>query len=162
MLVIVIQSEVFGAKNPDARVFRSYRPQSTTTYDPKPQLCLVPFPLGKGPGVRSIAPATSRLLRQKLSHNLRELGRLLQLRKMTTAIDHLEARAVYGLPIQVAAFERHKKYLRAELAHRINLKFAPDIRFRVDDRFDEAERIEKLLRKPAVQRDIAPDSDEDR
>ena len=45
----------------------------------------------------------------------------------------------------VAAFERHKKFLRAEIAHRINLKFAPDIRFRVDDRFTEAERIDKLL-----------------
>ena len=50
----------------------------------------------------------------------------------------------------VAAFERHKKFLRAEIAHRINLKFAPDIRFRVDERFDEAERIDKLLRSPAV------------
>ena len=54
----------------------------------------------------------------------------------------------------VAAFERHKKYLRAEIAHRINLKFAPDIRFRVDDRFAEAERIDKLLRSPEVQRDL--------
>jgi len=54
----------------------------------------------------------------------------------------------------VAAFERHKKHLRAEIAHRINLKFAPDIRFRVDDRFAEAERIDKLLRSPEVQRDL--------
>jgi len=54
----------------------------------------------------------------------------------------------------VAAFERHKKYLRAEIAHRINLKFAPDIRFRIDDRFAEAERIDKLLRSPDVKRDL--------
>lgn len=54
----------------------------------------------------------------------------------------------------VAAFERHKKFLRAEIAHRINLKFAPDIRFRVDDRFAEAERIDKLLHSPEVQRDL--------
>jgi ribosome-binding factor A len=54
----------------------------------------------------------------------------------------------------VAAFERHKKYLRAEIAHRINLKFAPDIRFRVDDRFAEAERIDRLLRSPDVKRDL--------
>ena len=45
----------------------------------------------------------------------------------------------------VAAFERNKKFLRAEIAHRINLKFAPDIRFRIDERFEEAERIDKLL-----------------
>jgi ribosome-binding factor A len=54
----------------------------------------------------------------------------------------------------VAAFERHKKFLRAEIAHRINLKFAPDIRFRIDERFEEAERIDKLLRSPEVKRDL--------
>ena len=61
--------------------------------------------------------------------------------------------------IVIAALERNKKFLRGEIAHRVNLKFAPDIRFRVDERFDEAERIEKLLRTPAVQRDLEPDSD---
>jgi ribosome-binding factor A len=60
----------------------------------------------------------------------------------------------------VAAFERHKKYLRAEIAHRVNLKFAPDIRFRVDERFDEAERIERLLRSPQVKRDLDRGDDE--
>jgi ribosome-binding factor A len=59
----------------------------------------------------------------------------------------------------VAAFERHKKHLRAEIAHRINLKFAPDIRFRVDDRFAEAERIDKLLRSPDVKRDLNNNED---
>ena len=59
----------------------------------------------------------------------------------------------------VAAFERHKKFLRAEIAHRINLKFAPDIRFRVDDRFTEAERIDKLLHSPEVRRDLKHDED---
>jgi ribosome-binding factor A len=54
----------------------------------------------------------------------------------------------------IAALERNKKFLRGETARRVNLKFAPDIRFRVDERFDEAERIEKLLRTPAVQRDL--------
>ena len=60
--------------------------------------------------------------------------------------------------IVIAALERHKKFLRGEVARRVNLKFAPDLRFRVDDRFDEAERIEKLLRTPAVQKDLASDS----
>jgi ribosome-binding factor A len=54
----------------------------------------------------------------------------------------------------LAAFERHKKFLRTEIAHRVNLKFAPDIRFRVDERFEEAARIEKLLHTPQVQRDL--------
>jgi ribosome-binding factor A len=55
----------------------------------------------------------------------------------------------------LAAFERSKRFLRGEIAHHVNLKFAPDIRFRIDQRFDEAERIEKLLRTPQVQRDLS-------
>src|ERR1700682_1082662 len=77
----------------------------------------------------------------------------------------LKLATVYVMPIGgrdtenvIAALERNKKFLRGEVARRVNLKFAPDIRFRVDDRFDEAERIEKLLRTPAVQRDLAPAS----
>ena len=58
------------------------------------------------------------------------------------------------------ALENNKRYLRGEIAHRVNLKFAPEIRFRADERFDEAERIEKLLRNPAVQRDLKRESDE--
>src|SRR3977135_853322 len=38
----------------------------------------------------------------------------------------------------VGALERNKKYLRAEIARRVNLKFAPEIKFRLDERFDEA------------------------
>ena len=56
----------------------------------------------------------------------------------------------------IAALERHKKYLRGEISRRINLKFAPDIRFMIDERFDEAARIERLLRSPDVARDLDP------
>lgn len=52
------------------------------------------------------------------------------------------------------ALEHNKKYLRSEIAHKVNLKFAPDIRFRLDERFDEAERIDRLLRSPPVRRDL--------
>jgi len=60
----------------------------------------------------------------------------------------------------LAALDRNKRYLRGEIARRVNLKFAPEIRFRIDERFDEAERIEKLLRTPDVQRDLAAKKDE--
>jgi ribosome-binding factor A len=59
----------------------------------------------------------------------------------------------------LAALERNKRYLRGVIARSVNLKFAPDIRFRIDDRFDEAERIDKLLRSPAVRRDLDEGSD---
>ena len=61
----------------------------------------------------------------------------------------------------IEALDRNKRYLRGEIARRVNLKFAPDIRFRIDERFDEAERIEKLLRTPEVQRDLRPRKDND-
>jgi len=54
----------------------------------------------------------------------------------------------------LGALERNKRYVRGEIARRVNLKFAPEIRFRIDERFTEAERIEKLLRTPAVRRDL--------
>jgi ribosome-binding factor A len=61
----------------------------------------------------------------------------------------------------IAAFERNKKFLRAEIAHRVNLKFAPDIRFHIDERFAEAERIDKLLRSPEVARDLTKETDDE-
>ena len=80
----------------------------------------------------------------------------------------LKLATVYIMPLGgrdiealIAALDRNKKFLRGEVAHRVNLKFAPDLRFRVDERFDEAERIEKLLRTPAVQKDLKTDSDQD-
>ncbi len=59
------------------------------------------------------------------------------------------------------ALDRNKRYVRGEIARRVNLKFAPEIRFRIDERFDEAERIEKLLRTPAVRRDLAHENDDE-
>ncbi len=58
----------------------------------------------------------------------------------------------------LAALERHRKVLRQEVARRVNLKFAPELRFRRDDSFDEAARIDALLRSERVQRDIGRDS----
>ena len=60
----------------------------------------------------------------------------------------------------LAALENNKRYMRGEIARRVNLKFAPEVRFRLDERFDEAERIEKLLRTPKVQRDLGGEEDE--
>jgi ribosome-binding factor A len=53
----------------------------------------------------------------------------------------------------LAALELHKKYIRGEIAHEVNLKFAPDIRFMADETFDEADRIDQLLRSAQVARD---------
>lgn len=54
----------------------------------------------------------------------------------------------------IAALERNKKALRQEVARRVNLKFAPDLRFLRDATFDEADRIDALLRTDKVRRDL--------
>lgn len=56
------------------------------------------------------------------------------------------------------ALDRHRKVLRQEVARRINLKFAPDLRFRRDETFDEASRIDALLRSERVRRDVETDA----
>ncbi|WP_288587879.1 30S ribosome-binding factor RbfA [uncultured Methylobacterium sp.] len=62
----------------------------------------------------------------------------------------------------IEALERNKKVLRQEVARRVVLKFAPDLRFRRDETFDEAARIDALLRSDKVQRDLEsePDSED--
>ena len=54
----------------------------------------------------------------------------------------------------VAALNRHKKFIRGRVAPQINMKYAPNIRFYVDDTFEEAGRIDALLRSDKVQRDL--------
>ncbi|HLM38666.1 MAG TPA: 30S ribosome-binding factor RbfA [Microvirga sp.] len=53
------------------------------------------------------------------------------------------------------ALDKNKKVLRQEVARRVNLKFAPDLRFLRDESFDEAARIDALLRSERVARDTA-------
>lgn len=52
------------------------------------------------------------------------------------------------------ALRRHKKFIRSEVAHALNLKFAPDLEFCVDETFDEASRINALLSTDKVQEDL--------
>jgi ribosome-binding factor A len=60
----------------------------------------------------------------------------------------------------IKALDRNKKVLRQEVARRVNLKFAPDLRFLRDESFDEAARIDALLRSEKVARDTGRAADE--
>lgn len=60
----------------------------------------------------------------------------------------------------VAALNRHRKFVRGRVAPQINMKFAPEIRFFVDDTFEEASRIDSLLRSDKVQRDLGDEDGE--
>ena len=68
----------------------------------------------------------------------------------------------------VAALNNNAKMLRLEVSRRLReLKFSPDFRFRLDDRYDEAARIEKIFHDDRVRRDLesrdleAKDQDEE-
>ena len=54
----------------------------------------------------------------------------------------------------VAHLEKHKRFLRGELAHRVSLKFMPELRFKVDTSFEVSSRIDELLASPQVARDL--------
>ncbi|MEQ8599772.1 MAG: 30S ribosome-binding factor RbfA [Devosia sp.] len=60
----------------------------------------------------------------------------------------------------VAALNRHRKFIRGRVAPQIDLKYAPEIRFFVDETFEEAGRIDALLRSDRVKRDLDDDSDD--
>ena len=55
----------------------------------------------------------------------------------------------------LAALNRNKRFIRGEIASAVNLKYAPDIRFKFDEMFDEAARIDQLLASPKVRADVA-------
>jgi ribosome-binding factor A len=81
----------------------------------------------------------------------------------------LKLATVYVMPLGgkdedevLRALDRHKKFLRGEIAHAVNLKFAPEVRFRIDDSFDNVARIDALLNSDRVRRDLEqPDTDEE-
>ncbi|WP_306028096.1 30S ribosome-binding factor RbfA [Stappia sp. MMSF_3263] len=60
----------------------------------------------------------------------------------------------------VAALNRSSRHIRRELGRRLTMKFLPDVRFVIDTRFDDDDRITSLLRREDVRRDIE-DEDED-
>lgn len=62
----------------------------------------------------------------------------------------------------VAALNRNSKELRGAVSRRLReLKFSPDLKFRLDDRYDEAARIEKIFHDDRVKRDLLSDDSEE-
>ena len=52
------------------------------------------------------------------------------------------------------ALRSNTAFFQREVAQRLKLKFAAKIRFRPDETFDEASRIDALLNDPRVKRDL--------
>ena len=56
----------------------------------------------------------------------------------------------------IKALRRAAGFLRSQVAHEMNLRFAPTLSFEADTSFDLASRIDALLHEPEVARDLSP------
>ena len=61
----------------------------------------------------------------------------------------------------VAALNRHQRFIRGRLAPAIDLKFSPELRFFVDETFDQFGKIDALLKTDRVQRDLHAETEDD-
>ena len=59
-----------------------------------------------------------------------------------------------GAEDAVEHLDKHKRFLRGELARRVSLKFMPELRFKIDTSFASSKRIDELLASPKVARDL--------
>jgi len=107
-----------------------------------------------------IRHALAEILQRGEVHDPVFEGTVITVPEVRMAAD-LKCATVYLMPLGgrnkedvVAAFDRNKKYLRGEVARRVNLRSAPDLRFRLDTSFEEAGKIDTLLRSAQVTRDL--------
>lgn len=56
----------------------------------------------------------------------------------------------------VKALGQHRGWLRGEVAKRLATKYTPDLSFRRDDSYDAGARIDEVLRRPEIARDLPP------
>jgi ribosome-binding factor A len=56
------------------------------------------------------------------------------------------------------ALKRVSPFLRAQLGPKLGLRVTPDVKFLPDEAMEEATRINKLLHKPEVVRDLGPEA----
>ena len=56
--------------------------------------------------------------------------------------------------VMADALNRHKGAFRKLIGENIRLRITPDVRFRLDNSFEEAARIEALFNNPVVKADI--------
>jgi ribosome-binding factor A len=124
--------------------------------------------------IASAKAPTQRMLRigELIRHRIAELlvrgdihddviaGHIITIPEVRLSQD-LKLATVYVMPMGgedlkpvIAALEKNKKFIRTEVAHALNLRYAPDLRFRQDETFEEATRIDRLLDSPHVRQDI--------
>jgi len=62
-----------------------------------------------------------------------------------------------GLNVEatLAALDKARGRLKGQVGRQAGLRFVPELRFRLDTRYDDDNRVDKLLRDPTVLRDTA-------
>ena len=121
---------------------------------------------GPGPSQRQLR--VGELIRRSLSEVLArgdvhdpELNRMsVTVGEVRTSAD-LKIATAYVLPLGgegrdeiVALLERNKGELRRMIGKKLALKYAPDLRFRLDTTFDQMDETRRLFKQDAVQRDL--------
>lgn len=121
---------------------------------------------GPGPSQRQLR--VGELIRRTLSEVLMrgdvhdpDLNRLsVTVGEVRTSPD-LKVATVYASPLGgagkdelVALLARNKHELRRIIGKKLALKYAPDLRFRLDDTFDQMDETRRLLAQDAVRRDL--------
>ncbi|WP_372918202.1 30S ribosome-binding factor RbfA [Sandarakinorhabdus sp.] len=56
----------------------------------------------------------------------------------------------------IKALGQHRGWLRGEVAKRLATKYTPDLSFRRDESFDAGARIDAVLKRPEIARDLPP------
>ncbi|MFO7920856.1 30S ribosome-binding factor RbfA [Rhodobacteraceae bacterium W635] len=63
-------------------------------------------------------------------------------------------------PEAIQALARNKGELRRQITKQMSLKYAPDLRFLIDESFDKMDETRALLQSDAVRRDLDDDDDD--
>jgi ribosome-binding factor A len=70
------------------------------------------------------------------------------------------AEQVAAKAVMIKALNRAAAFFRGQLSREVDLRMSPTLRFRLDESFEQANRIEALLHDPLVARDLAQPSDD--
>jgi ribosome-binding factor A len=122
----------------------------------------------EGPGPSQRQRKVSELLRRRLSEVLTrgevhdpELNRLSITVGEVRVSPDLKVATAYVVPLgggasdeMFALLARNKGELRRAVARGLALKFAPELRFRLDETFDQLDETRRLFADDAVRRDV--------
>ena len=130
------------------------------------------FHTGDGPSQRQLR--VGELIRRTLSDVLMhgdvhdpDLNRIsITVGEVRTSPD-LRIATVYVMPLggshrdeAIQLLARNKKELKHQIAKSTNLKFTPDLRFVIDETFDQMDETRRLFSDETVRRDVEHDEDD--